>query len=335
MFGNKKSVQFLQRCKQEKKDIVVVSVLTTEGSAYRKSGAMMLVDSDGTYLGVVSGGCFEEEVIHCCREVLASRKGKYVTHDMRMKDDSPESWGQGVGCNGLLKFWMEPFYHEEAFGVLAMALESALNNENKILLRSLEDAKGHRLVLEGFEGEARYLEEKKLFYQKIRSPYRLLVLGAGPGCESLVSIADTQGWISTVADTRQSHLKHVHTADQQYLLHTAAEADALCNKGFDAIVIMSHVFNSDSDYMKAALHSDAAYIGIMGPKKRTQMLIQSIGLPEETVLDARIHNPVGLELGGETPESIALAICAQIEAMRNRRSAVSQPQEKLNSPNAA
>ncbi len=318
-----------------KKDIVVVSVLSTEGSAYRKSGAMMLVDSDGVFLGVVSGGCFEEEVIHCCWEVLASRKGKYVIHDLRMKDDSPESWGEGAGCNGLLKFWMEPFYYEEEFGVLGMVLESALNNENKVLLRSLEDTKEHRLVSEGLEGEARYLEEEKLFYQKIRSPYRLLVLGAGPGCESLVSIADTQGWISTVADTRQSHLKHVHTADQQYLLHTAAEADALCSKGFDAIVIMSHVFNSDSDYFKAALHSDATYIGIMGPKRRTRMLIRSMGLTEETVLDARIHNPVGLDLGGESPESIALAICAQIEATRNRRIAVSQPEEKLKSSNAA
>lgn len=331
MFGHKDFINFLQQAKSEKKDIVCINVLDTEGSVYRKSGATMLVNSDGDFIGVVSGGCFEEDIVHCAQDILSKHEGKYVVHDLRMKDDTQESWGKGVGCNGLIKLWMEPFYYSENYGAIGIALDYALKGIRKTLVRSTEQKGFYGFSSEERKEEIFYDEEShlRLIYQKINSPYRLLILGAGPGSEPLLSMASILGWQTSICDTRTSNLTHIHSADKTHLLHDCEEVHEVLKQDYDAAVVMSHNFNSDAVYLKALLDSEVSYIGIMGPQKRTKTIIDSFSTMSETVfMDPRLHNPIGLDLGGESPESIALSICAEIEAHRNRSTPMSLREKK-------
>jgi xanthine dehydrogenase accessory factor len=318
MFANKRFIRFLKECEALERDVVAITLLETEGSSYRKSGAMMLVDSSGRSVGAVSAGCFEEEMLRCTTEVLASEQGKYVVHDLRVESDTIECWSQGIGCNGVLKFWLEPFYYAQGYGALGAARASALRNEHKTLIRSTEHTGAYSLTSDA--APATWFDAKaQRFGQKIVSPYRLLILGAGPGCNPLAAIADTQGWLTTVADTRPYLLKHIEGADALCPLDSAEEVRGLLEERFDAVVIMSHVFNDDKIYIEWALMSDTNYIGILGSRKRTAMLMQALEKPEERLEDPRLHYPVGFDLGGSSPESIALAVCAEIEAERNKR----------------
>lgn len=320
MFANKAFVRFLQKAKADKKDIVCINVLDTEGSAYRKSGATMLVDEDGRFIGVVSGGCFEEDIVHCAKDLLAKHEGKFVVHDLRMKDDSAQSWGHGVGCNGLIKLWMEPFYAGDDYGALGIALEYATHRVPQTLVRSIQKDAIFSFTSNPLEKELVFDESAQSFSQKIESPYRLLILGAGPGSEALIKIADTLGWHTTLCDNRAATLAYVPSADETLLLPSLSDVKNLLAKPFDAAVVMSHNFSSDAVYLESLLDSDVGYIGIMGPRKRTQIIIDSFSSAgEKRILDPRLHNPIGLDLGGESPESIALSICAEIEADRHRR----------------
>lgn len=331
MFAHKDFIHFLQQSKSDKKDIVCINVLDTEGSVYRKSGATMLVNSDGDFIGVVSGGCFEEDIVHCAKDILSKREGKYVVHDLRMKDDTLDSWGKGVGCNGLIKLWMEPFYYTQNYGAIGIALEYALKRIKKTLIRSTEQKGFYGFSSEERKEEIFYDEEShlRLIYQKINSPYRLLILGAGPGSEPLLSMANALGWQTSICDTRTSNLKHIRSADETHLLDECEEVDAILEQDFDAAVVMSHNFNSDAVYLKALLASEVSYIGVMGPQKRTKSIIDSFSQMSESVfMDPRLHNPIGLDLGGESPESIALSICAEIEAHRNQSKPISLRDKK-------
>ncbi len=331
MFAHKDFINFIQQAKSKKKDIVCINVLDTEGSVYRKSGATMLVNSDGEFVGVVSGGCFEEDIVHCAKDILSKHEGKYVVHDLRMKDDTLDSWGKGVGCNGLIKLWMEPFYYSDNYGAIGIALEYALNSIKKTLIRSTEIQGFYGFSSEERKEEIFYDEESylSLIYQKINFPYRLLILGAGPGSEPLLSIANTLGWQTSICDTRTSNLNHVHSADETHLLNNCEEVDKVLERHFDAAIVMSHNFTSDAVYLKASLDSDVSYIGMMGPQKRTKTIIDSFSSKSETLfMDPRLHNPIGLDLGGESPESIALSICAEIEAHRNGSTPLSLKEKK-------
>ncbi len=341
MFANKQYIGFFDHCRGQGLDIVCASVLYTEGSTYRKPGATMLINVDGDFIGVVSGGCFEEDLIGCAKGVLQAREGKYVKHDLRIDDDNAEAWGQGIGCNGLMELWIEPFYHTEHYGALGKAYDLSRMRRDVILARSIKTSGVHAILSNGdiighpenheicqaagayrSESGAYYDRKNGVFFQAVAAPYRLLILGAGPGCEPLVKMADTLGWYTTVCDTRKDYLRYAGSADDKRLFDAVDDAGMLCEAGFDAGVVMSHNFTGDMAYLNALLESNVDYIGIMGPKQRTRRMLGQLNAGE-VERDLRIHNPVGLDLGGESPESIALSIVAEIEACRYGKKPVS------------
>jgi xanthine dehydrogenase accessory factor len=323
MFQNKEIINFIQKAKIEQKNIVYINVLETQGAAYRKAGASMVVTSDGIFIGVVSGGCFEEDIVHCAKDVLSKNVGKYVIHDLRIKDNSLENWGQGIGCNGLIKLWMEPFYYEDNYGSLGLALEYALKGEKKTLIRSIDDSRKYSFMNTSYKKDTFYDESNNIFLQNILSPFKLLILGAGPGSESLLKIANILGWQTSIYDTKESSLKHIFSADEKILL-SSSNVKTININSFDAAVVMSHDFNSDKVYLEELVFSKISYIGIMGPKKRTKIILSTINnITKAKSLNTRLYNPIGLNLGGENPESIALSICAEIESRRNKKNPIS------------
>ncbi|MBN2824972.1 MAG: XdhC family protein [Campylobacterales bacterium] len=284
MFDNKAFIAFIEDARSQTLDLVCVNILDTQGSSYQKSGAMMLINSASEMVGVISNGCLEAKIKECAKEVLSSKKGKIELFDLRLVDDSLQSWQEGIGCNGAIRIWIEPFYFESAYG----ALGEALNAPHQTLVRSTKQSGEYQILDEAID--THYDEEQELFYQAIELPFALLILGQGVGVEPLQTIAHTLGWQVTITqEIEEINLNH-----------------------FDASVIMSHDFKQDALFLQTLLSSTLNYIGVMGSKKRTQKLLEAIG--EQS--NSRIYAPIGLDLGGDSPASIALAICAEIKTVR-------------------
>ena len=319
MFNDKKIIDFLKQAIDEKTDLVYINVLETQGDAFRKTGATMIVKANGVFTGIVRGGGFEKEIVQSAKEVLTKNTGKYIVHDLRVEEDNPDSWGHSIGCNGVIKLWMEPFYSTDNYGSLGLALQYALKGQTKTLIRSIDDSRKYSFIEKSYKTNSFYDESNNIFLQNIILPFKLIILGAGPGSEALLQIAHILGWQTTICDTRDSILQTIQSSDEKILLSSLDNLDSLNIDSFDAGVIMSHNLSDDTEYLKELVFSKIDYIGIMGPQKRTKEIMDSIeNIHKAKLLDTRLHSPIGLNLGGETPESIALSISSEIESRRNK-----------------
>ena len=319
MFEHKAFIHFVDASYEKKHDIVCLTIVETGGSTYQKPGTTMLVNSSHEMIGVLSGGCIEEALVHCCDEVLTNGFGKLVTHDLRLPDDSKESWEEGVGCNGLIKVWLEPFYYAEHYGILGEALSLAKKGTPATLRRTLNEGRKSSASLHFVPLKLAYNEAEKMLSQPINPTLKLLVLGIGMATQALVDMADILGWETCVCDTRHKNLKEIEHADKKIFFDRAdAIKTVMEEERFDACIIMSHVFKSDSVYLQTAMKSKTPYIGILGSKERSRKILEF--LEDSIVIDERFHAPIGLGIGAKTPQAIALSICAEIEAVKNQRS---------------
>jgi len=320
MFEHKAFMHFIDACHEKKHDIVSLTIVETEGSTYQKQGTTMLVSSSHEMMGVLSGGCIEDALVHCCDEVLKNGYGKLVTHDLRLPDDSKESWEEGVGCNGLIKVWLEPFYYSNNYGVLGEALSYAKKGIPTTLHRSLKGGSksSPTLSTKTLHVKMVYDEATYILSQPIYPTFKVLVLGVGLAVQAFVDMANILGWQTYVCDTRHENLNAIVHADQRVLLGSFRDIDTLIQKErFDACAIMSHEFKSDSYYVQALMNEAIDYVGLLGSKERTHKILQFLG--DKVTLDERFHAPIGLSIGAQTPQSIALAICAEIEAVKNKK----------------
>ncbi|WP_024955702.1 XdhC family protein [Sulfurospirillum arcachonense] len=295
MFLNKEFVQFIDKCKQNKQNIVVVSVTHTSGSTYTKSGNMMLVNSEGEFTGVLGSKYLHKKILELADQSLKSKDS--VNFENIPKDKS-------VG-HGISNYFIQPFFYEENFG----ALTYAMNNINKTLVRSIHNS-DFEIIDEKMQTK---LEDDK-FYQTIEAPYSILIFGSGSHVSSMIAMANLMGWTTTVIDKNIDD-KYVKDAD---VLMGVENTEDVMNINFDsynAAVILSHSPQMDDIYLKAVLDSNVEYIGIMGNKTNMRKKTEKFNLQN----DSRFFAPIGLSIGGDTHQSIALAICAQIEAKKNAK----------------
>jgi xanthine dehydrogenase accessory factor len=150
---------------------------------------------------------------------------------------------------------------------------------------------------------------------RLRPPPLLLLLGAGPEAPSLLRIARTLGWFAWVADHRDGLLTpdRLGEADRRVHGRPAAALAALAGQPVDAVVVMTHLAEHDLEALRALSARDAAYVGLLGPPARRDELLARLTEEERAALAGRLHAPVGLPLGGEGPEAIALAIAADLQ----------------------
>jgi xanthine dehydrogenase accessory factor len=318
MFCNKDFINFIEKSRKSSKDIVLVNILDTKGFSYSKSCTSMMIDNLGDFEGSINGGVFEEEIISLSKEILEDKKGKYVVYNYEIKDELAENLNKEDLLQGEIRLWCEPFYFRDNYGSLAIALNNALNDINNTLIRSTKNSGAHSFSPTFDKRDCFYNEEEKLFYQKIVSPYRLLVFGTQIESEALVQMANILGWQTFVCDVNDTKLKKIKSADERIFLKSNEQAfEVLNSKKFDAAVVMSHNFANDAMYLKALIESKVEYIGVLGTKERTQLILKSL-YKRTTPIDSRIHNPAGLDIGAQTPQAIALSICAQIESLKNK-----------------
>ena len=248
---------------------VVVTVIRTAGSTYRRAGARAVISEGGKAFGAISGGCLEKDLAERIRPWLEDMQPRVVSYDSTQPSDVV--FGLGLGCRGILDLLVEPF---DAAHPPRIAEFRWNGRESVEWTTTLPD--GEQLL------------------ELIRPPRALVVFGGGADVEPVAALARQIGWRADVVTTREP----VPLDD------------------YDAAVVMTHNFQRDVELLPHLMRSSLAYIGLLGPKSRGEELFAECSIPR----DARVHSPIGLDLGSETPDEIALSIVAEIQAVLNRRS---------------
>jgi len=313
---------------------VLVTLVRAVGSSYRQPGARLLLGADGVYAGTISGGCLEAEVIRKAGWMV--RAGAVVERYSTMFDDTAEV-PFGLGCGGVVDLLLEPVDTPECKALMD-AMEAALGGTDSVVVNYLPgDGKGLRRVVlrDGvvvFASEG--LGEKKLacaaglrageeyegrFVEEIRAPQRLFVLGAGDDAKPVVSMAALLGWDVTVADGRGQLARRERFAEADRVVALGAEGvTALGVRAADAVVVMTHSYEQDREMLAALLPVGPRYLGVLGARHRSSLLVSeaAVKIGEDVAKCCeRIYAPVGLDLGGDGPEAIALAVVAEAHAV--------------------
>ncbi|HET6746274.1 MAG TPA: XdhC/CoxI family protein [Candidatus Limnocylindria bacterium] len=295
--------------------MALATIVATTGSTYRHAGARLLIPADGTPIGNISGGCLEEDVARIGREVIADGTPRLTSFDLTADDDAV--WGYGLGCNGSFEIFVEP-----TAGAVATAAVLRQHDEGCLVtVLTGSNAGSHRLEPDADHGRtARVLDEdgERVLHEPILPPMRLIVCGAGHDAIPLVRQAAELGWRVTVADVRRALLnaERFPGAGDFCDADPDSAAEAMEPDGRSAVVLMSHNYLRDIAYLRSFLDMPSAYLGVMGPRGRTEQMLAGIGRPEAL---QRLYAPAGLDIGAEGPEEVARAILAEIMAVTRGR----------------
>ncbi len=300
------------------KTAILATVIDTEGSSYRKAGARMLIDLDDHQLtGIVGGGCFDDDLLEHAREVANTGQCKVAFYDMRADDDV--LWGLGMGCNGAVRVLLQPVTSNHP---LIALLEQGQRRGGLISTRVSD---GHCWLADA--GQAQGLSQhdgQSVFTDAITRQFCLGIFGTGSDVLPVVDLADQLDWQTVLWDHRPGSVKPHRFPLALSLSHFdgSAPADA---KDCQAVLVMSHNFDADRRFLSAIAKLSIPFVGTLGPASRRTRLLEEIdGSPDN--LAKRICGPVGLDLGGELPEEIALSVISQIQAHRLGRGAAPLPQ---------
>ncbi len=321
----------------------LATVVRVQGSAYRHEGAKLVVGEDGSRVGNVSGGCLEADV----REV-ALRVAKTGVAELRTYcggSDEISAWDLGVGCDGMVEILVEPVSSARVFERRAMQYESGHVAVTR-LCESTECGEAPRLVLtdagafgslgdEALDEFARTQAiawreagisrteqhgDVRLLLDVLVPPPRLVIVSAGDDARMLARLSSEVGFGVVVVDRRPGLLTRDRFAEPVALLECDAarlserlvlDAEAFC-------VVMTHDFADDTAYLRSLLRTPARYIGMLGPRQRTNRILAKLR-SEGPLDDLRIFGPVGLDIGTDGAEQVALAVLAEILAVRSGR----------------
>ena len=300
--------------------MALATVVATRGSTYRRAGARLLIPPEGEPIGNVSGGCLEGDVARIGREVIAAGEPRLVEFDMTADDDAV--WGYGLGCNGAIELFVEPTAGAlESVGALRSGQGACL-----VIPLSGPDLGLHRLETGGAAAAAlrdgtpsvREVDGERTYFEPLVPPLRLLVCGAGHDAIPLVRQAVELGWRVVMVDVRKAVLtvERFPGAADFASPDPAAAAEALAPDERTAVILMSHNYLRDIAYLRSFLDAPVAYLGVLGPRGRTEQMLAEIGAPEAI---ARLHAPAGLDIGAEGAAEVAHAIVAEILAVINGR----------------
>jgi xanthine/CO dehydrogenase XdhC/CoxF family maturation factor len=325
--------------------LVLVTVFDTLGSTYSKAGHRILIAGDGRYQGLVSGGCLEGDLVEHARQVLEQNRAVCVTYDLR--DEAEDLFGLGIGCNGLLRMLLQPLTAAAGFEPFSGIAECQLGHEPGAVVTIIDSAAadvsaGGTLVRAGrmssafgipdrLAAEITRLAERSVTAERasivslsdgiralcapLKPIPRLLVLGGGLDAVPLVNMAAEIGWRVTVADHRPAYIERnvFGAAESALIVEPDRLSASLALARFDAIVVMSHHLATDERYLAELADYPGSYLGLLGPPARKTRLLTALG-ELGAGLEARLHGPVGLDIGADSAETIALSILAEMQA---------------------
>ncbi|HJW25626.1 MAG TPA: XdhC family protein [Rhodocyclaceae bacterium] len=339
-------VRAARRAVQEGEAPVLATVVAVAGSAYRRPGARLLITGEGWRAGSVSGGCLEKDIV-TRGPWLAANGPLTLTYDTT--DDEESAYG--LGCRGVIRILLERLETGGAVDLLAF-LEEGLARRRPGVVATLVAvaAPGHRVgqrllwaggwavahdlpaaaTLDACAALAGEVEaagasairrlpvaggEVELFAEYVAVPPSLVVFGAGHDAVPLVRFAKALGFHVTVVDGRPGQVTAARfpLADRLQVCRPEAVGDAVAITAETLAVVMTHSLAADRQIVAALLPSPARYIGVLGPRKRSEELLAELDAGPGAL--GRLYAPVGLDLGAEGPEAVALSIMAEIEAV--------------------
>jgi xanthine/CO dehydrogenase XdhC/CoxF family maturation factor len=349
-------IQAYEQAEQEGKKSALVTVVHLEGSSYRRPGARMLVTDEGEMTGAISGGCLEGDALRKALSVLNQQQSRLVTYDTSDEEDASIGVQLGcAGVIQVLMEPIDAARANHPVELLKKVV-SKRQPYVLVTLFSLEDKKGAQagtcLLVEAdgtVSGDMTdaalkqvVLEDVTACFDQQQSAFRnyrsanftitafieyiepalaLMIIGAGNDVIPLVEMANTLGWEPSVIDGRPTHAKRERFASACQILVSKPEKvlEQLVLDEQTVFVLMTHNYNYDLAMLKALVNTSVSYIGLLGPKKKLERMLgdlksEGITLTEEQL--SRIYGPVGLEIGAETAEEIALSILAEIRAVR-------------------
>jgi xanthine dehydrogenase accessory factor len=293
----------------------LATLVSIGGSAYRRPGARFAWLTDGRRAGGISGGCVEEDLLEHAREVATTGVARHVSYHTNA--DGEALWGVGTGCDGRLDIILEPLDPvAELLRSLPAAWQQGLRPRLCLDWRCQDDTFRTCLLPEG-EHPA---PDARLFSEQPQPPAEVWLFGAGDDAMPLNIMGLAAGYRIHIFDTRSGLLTPARFPGAT--LHSLSPDTGFSLPrpwGTVAAVVMSHRFDDDARALEALALLPLAYLGILGAKKRSQRLADVLAARRNTAVADRLfataRAPVGLHLGGEGPESIALAILAEIQAV--------------------
>ncbi len=334
----------------------LATVVKVRGSSYRSPGARMLITDDGKWVGSISGGCLEGDALRKARQVMANLRPMTVTYDTR--EESNQNLGIGLGCNGVIDVLIEPIDLSQANNPINI-FDSFVNTSEPLTMATIFNASsgvGEKIILYATGESNNFFTRKELssrvtedlkqlfkskksevksfqaegddvevFMELIQPGISLIIFGGGFDARPVSSLAKSLGWDVRVTDECVAHIAPLFfpTADKLSLCQREFIDRDFDITPFTACVLMSHNYEYDRDVLKKLIKTDTPYIGILGPRKRFDKMqeefqAQEIVLSEEDI--HRIHSPIGLDIGAETPDEIAVAIVSEIQGKFASRS---------------
>ncbi|QBN17837.1 XdhC family protein [Flavobacterium nackdongense] len=322
--------------KAQKKGIktVMATLVALEGSSYRKPGVRMLLCEDGKHTGAISGGCVEKEIQKQAESVFQTNQPKMMTYDGRYR----------LGCEGTLYILIETFHPEEA---LLQAFENAVAGRKPLQIKTYyerqlgnSDHWGSQISFDTnkwfalantSQAESKARTTALVLEQQLQPCFRLIIVGAEHDAVHLCLLASVLGWEVVLVASALSTKTPLDFPGVHQLLKL--EPNEVQQQAFDeqtAIVLMTHSYARDLQYLLAIKDCQAAYIGLLGAKARGQKLINELVEQQPELEEAfleKIHSPAGLDIGSITPQEIALSICSEILSESRKREAGSGKQE--------
>ena len=335
---------------------ILATVIDVVGSGYRRPGARMLIDENGYSIGTVSGGCLEADVLERAKKVLQTGEPTVIKYDTTADENSV--FGLNMGCRGIVRILLESFETKSVLAKIlrnsfdnraasfAATLISA-NDDAPIGGRFFLDAQGNydfqnlpetlensaelknsalEFLARNVSAETRELKIGEniyeIFYENIVPPLNLMIFGAGYDALPLIDFAKEIGWRVTAIDHRAAFANEERLTKADEIIVSSSEdlSDDLFNDENSAAVIMTHNYERDRNILRRLLRSKCVYVGALGPKPRTERLLEEIGENFSDEELSKLYAPVGLDIGADTPESIALAVTAEIQTVvKNRR----------------
>lgn len=319
----------------EGRHVALATVIQTWGSAPQPVGSKLIVDGDGNFLGSVSGGCVEAAVIAEAPEVLSSGKAKLLRYEV----EDGRAWQVGLACGGAIRILLEPIGDKASQASTTLrALSSDLDARRQAALVTDLATGEHRLLRapvatgEAWEPSLKdalrrdksaliELPQGEVFIDVFNPPLRIVVIGAVHVAQAMLPLAAALGYDIVIIDPRAAFANAARFGDASVIADWPD--DVLPKLGVDArtaVVALAHEPRLDDPALIEGLRQGALYVGALGSKKthaaRMERLLAA-GLSQEDI--ARIHAPIGLDIGAQGPAEIALSIIAEIVAAQRAK----------------
>ena len=335
------------------KQTALATVVHVEGSSYRRPGARMLIEDDGQLTGAISGGCLEGDALRKALLVMTEKRSRLVTYDTM--DDDDAKFGVGLGCNGIIQVLIEPIdvanpnnpiqylkainekrqkgvlitlfslqdKKDPQYGTCLLLKEDGITIDHTPVLKDVLMADANDALINQTSSFKNYISESQnltAFIEVIEPPVSVIIIGAGNDVMPLVDIADILGWETTVVDGRANYAKKERFVSACQVLVSKPEQvlEQIIIDERTVFLLMTHNYNYDMAMLNQLLQKNVSYIGMLGPKKKRERMLNE--LKEEGLIFTEqqlsvLHSPVGLDIGAETSEEIAVSILAEIKAL--------------------